>query len=167
MGDDNIIMHFGGESPDNFERGDRALHALAFYMRGGVLEGFVPEEVVEVGEGAIPVPRPDGTMATLPEAAPVSYLIADLLHLVTRYGLDPMEKINEGIEHWGADILEQSFSNDAERWTEIMQEDENLDVAEDVLRINRVPRMYWASIMVKTGMISLDQKDEYDDQLGD
>lgn len=141
---------------DNFDRSEKALRALSAY--GG-------ETIEQTMDLTIEHPV-TGEVARLPEGYPISDLIADLLHVATTYGVDPMEKINEGIEHWGADIVEQAWEHD-DKWHSSLQDPTNIEHAETVLTLNSVPMLYWPGIMTKVGLVKVDDKDSYDDGLSE
>ena len=131
---------------DNFTRGDKALEALTAV-------GYQdPERTL-----GITIPTPDGGEVPGPEGYPISDLVADLCHLAQRSRLDFMHLLDEGVEHYGADIIEQAFQNDDENWGECLQAKSNIPVAETVLRTAGVPARYDDAIFVKTGLLPADE----------
>lgn len=140
---------------DNFQRGDRALEALAVY-RDEPLENTL--EVV--------LPTPDGGEVRSPEldGYVISDLIADLLHVAARFGINPMDKIDQGIQHFGADCIEQAWEADAENenaeWSDMLQAKSNIEHAAKILAINGVPEEYYNDIFVKVGILAPDEREE-------
>lgn len=129
-------------SHDNFERGDTALRAL-------LAIGF--EDPATVSNE---LPTPDGGTKVVPhvQGYPIYDLVADLCHLAQRTGLDPWRMLTEGIEHYGADCVEQAWRH-SDDWGEMLQEPENIDRARRVLRVAGVPEEYDEGVLVKVGLI--------------
>jgi len=125
---------------DNFQRGDRALHALQ------AAEYNDPESTK-----GIELPTPTGEMVPGPEGYPISDLIADLCHLARRYDFDFMQLIEMGIKHYGSDCVEQAFHAD-EDWGPVLDERAQ-ERATQVLRINGVPERYDLEIFVMVGIL--------------
>lgn len=123
----------GPSGPDNFERGDKALHAVAFYMQGGQVKGIDAEEVLELGDNRIEI-----FGAQLPEGSPIPYLIADLCHLLHRYGFSIEDAMDHGLAHYASDVIEQAWTHD-EEWNDELQSEDNIQRAINVMQTASVP----------------------------
>jgi len=129
---------------DNFERGDRAMVAMKAYGNGG---GFSEEEgVIGINEVEIM-----GVPVTFARGYPFGDLIADMCHLMARLDIEPMAMIENGIEHYGADLIEQAWFN-SDDWHDTMQDESNIGRAIEILNINHVPIEYHDGILVKVGL---------------
>ncbi len=129
---------------DNYDRAQSARKALA-------CGNYEPLE----NTFNIELPLPDGGIKEVEGGYPISDLIADLLSLAQYHELDPMHKISEGVEHWGADMIEQAWMN-ADDWADTLQDEGNYERAEEILRINKVPEIYWEGVLAKVGLIGPD-----------
>lgn len=126
---------------DNFQRGDRAEQAMVAYQQAG---GFT------TAEGMIGVATP-----VFEHGYPFGDLIADLCHLMKRHDVNPMDMVGTGIEHWGADIVEQAWEN-SDDWDNCLQDESNAERAIEVLNVNGVPEQYHEAVLVKVGIIGPD-----------
>lgn len=145
---DEIHIIEDGAGPDNFERGDKALHATAFYMRGGQLEGIVAEEVLEIGDNAVEL-----FGARLPEGSPIPYLIADLCHLLRRYGFDIDGTLDHAVAHFASDVIEQAWRHN-EDWAAQLQDESNVERAITVMQAAGVPERVFEHALRLTGLRS-------------
>jgi hypothetical protein len=125
----------------NFDRGDRALQALA------AADYRDPAETV-----GMKLPTPDGGEAPGPEGYPISDLIADLAHLAQRNGFDFQKLIDEAWSHYGADVVEQAWEN-SDDWHDTLQDESNQARACAVLRTAGVPMQFDHEVMVKVGIV--------------
>lgn len=132
---------------DNFERGDRAMIAMKAY--GYDAKGYNVEEEGVTGVGDVEV---DGETISFPHGYPFGDLIADMCHAMRRFDIDPFDQIIAGIEHYGADIVEQAWEND-EDWHNMMQHPSNIERATRILDMNGVPSKYHEAILVKVGLL--------------
>lgn len=139
--------------PDNFERGDRAMRAMEAYRGAG---GASDEEGVLGLEGS----EEFGWI----KGYPIGDLFADLLHLCARYDVDGPAMMAQGMEHYGADLIEQAWEH-SDDWDDTMQSPANLTRAQDILEINNVPLVFWGDIMVKVGLVSPDDRDDYQEAI--
>lgn len=148
MSDDEIEFT-APMGPDNFERGDRALKALAAYSSNLPLHIENEQELVETGKHAFNFA---GMLPTPIEGSPISYLIADLCHVMRRHDLQVDEIVTNAIEHFGSDVIEQAWENDKE-WHSHLQDESNLDRAKQVMEAAGVPEQYHDGAMKKSGIL--------------
>lgn len=136
---------------NNFERGDKAERALE-------AAGYAPVEDTIDNE----VPLPNGELVVAFEGYVISDLIADLCHLAQRHGLaeDIAALVAAGVEHYGADCVEQAWEN-SDEWDNELQSKDNLPRAERILSLAGVPAVFWAPVMIKLGLITGDEREEY------
>lgn len=132
---------------DNFDKGDRALAAMKAYRDTG--HGFTEKEGL-LGVGTVEIA---GEEVTFPRGYPFGDLIADMCHLMVRNEVDPLYMISQGIEHYGADLIEQAWENDDD-WDDTLQSINNVARATRILEINQVPEVYHRAIFVKVGLVS-------------
>ena len=148
----DITIIDDGDGPDNFERGDKALHAVAFYMQGGRLPNLDADEVLERGEHRVEL-----FGAQLPECSPINYLIADLCHLLRRYDLDIDAALDHAVAHFASDVIEQAWKHD-DAWENTLQDLSNLDRAVEVMRAAGVPERVHDYALRLTGLLPNETK---------
>jgi hypothetical protein len=127
---------------DNFERAANARKALD----AGPYEAL--EDTLDYT-----IPTPDGEEAPGVQAYPISDLIADLFHLAAQNHVPIEPLVEEAMEHFGCDIVEQAWENN-EEWHNKMQDSSNLERVNDMLAMHNIPAVYWPAIYIKLGMES-------------
>lgn len=137
---------------NNFERGDKALQALTAvgYRNPSETEG-------------ITLPMPSGKEVLGSEGYPIADLIADLLHLAQRNGFDVAALLSEGMEHYGADCIEQAWEH-SDNWDNTLQSKENIPRAESVLRSAGVPDVFDQAIFAKVGLMHVSDLNNNDNK---
>lgn len=143
----------GPSGPDNFERGDKALHAVAFYMQGGQVKGIDAEEVLELGDNRVEI-----FGAALPEGSPIPYLIADLCHLLRRYDFAIDDALNHGVAHFASDVIEQAWEH-SEEWDSELQDESNIERAIAVMQTAGVPEYVHQKALRMTGLVPRNEED--------
>lgn len=132
---------------NNFQRGDTAERALNHI-------GYPPPSETKGNK----LPLPDGGEKITAEGYGVSDLVADLCHLLQRHDIDIEDTISAGITHYAADVIEQAFQN-SEDWSDILQDEENLDRARMVMRSAGVPEQFEKPALVFVGLLPPELED--------
>lgn len=127
---------------DNFERAANARKALD----AGPYEAL--ENTLDYT-----IPTPSGEEVPGVRAYPISDLIADLFHLAAQNQVPIAPLIEQAMEHFGCDIVEQAWENDDE-WNSHMQHRDNLGRVNNMLSMHNIPANYWPGIHRKLGMES-------------
>lgn len=159
----------GPIGPDNFERGDRALIALAAYnSKGESVDVSEPERILELGEHNGLKMLVEGLSKELGEgevedinpghgeAHPVAYLVADLCHLLRRYGFEVEPMLEYGIAHFASDVIEQAWTSDDE-WDNLLQTEDNIGRARRVMAAAGVPDRFQNRALKLCGLLPYEE----------
>ena len=131
---------------DNFERSNRALEAL---QSTGHYEDI--EDTLDI---VLPTPDGEHERVAVLDGYPISDMMCDLMHLAARFGIDPMDKINEAIGHYGSELIEQAWEH-SDDWDDTLQSQGNIIRATEILNINHVPIEHHDGIFIKVGLLPL------------
>lgn len=137
---------------NNFERGDRALAAMEAYRVAG---GFSEAE----GLLGISKTKMLGLDVEFMKGYPFGDLIADLCHLMRRHDIAVDEMVSHGIEHFGADVIEQAWENN-EEWDSELQNEDNEERAIEVMNAAGVPEAFQDAALKKVGLRPYEEKEE-------